>query len=442
MQRRGMTSAHPGTVGIRHSRAVAESVIVALLLVATPARAGELDDLLAAARTENLDLREQAALIDEAEAEARATRGALWPALDVGASYTRNPYEVTLDLGSLGGMDDTTLVAENQVLATATLSIPLFDLGVWRRLDAAHAETEARKIVAEARTTDIERQVVVEWYRFVAGTALVAAAELGERTASDTLAVVEGRKAAGFASDVDVARARADVARAGHRRADAALIVTSARRELRNLTGREPAAAAPDLPDDVAAEAPLEAWLEDVEELPEVRAADAALRAGRYATNAQRAAWLPTIRAFARGTVTNAPGLLGEEQTFAAGVVASWRLDMVTIRTVSVARTRVHTGAVRAARATQQARERIIDAWEQVEVRRAAAASAAAEAEAAREGLAAAQTRIAAGLATPLDLTTAQRDAFSAEVSLVQARAELAAARALLRLAAGQPLSE
>jgi outer membrane protein TolC len=45
--------------------------------------------------------------------------------------------------------------------------------------------------------------------------------------------------------------------------------------------------------------------------------------------------------------------------------------------------------------------------------------------------------RYGAGAATQLDVTTAQRDAFLADAARIQADAELAAARIVLRLAAG-----
>jgi outer membrane protein TolC len=51
-----------------------------------------------------------------------------------------------------------------------------------------------------------------------------------------------------------------------------------------------------------------------------------------------------------------------------------------------------------------------------------------------------AQDRYRAGVATQLDLLQAQRDAFAAEVSRIQADADLINARAQLRIAAGRSL--
>ena len=68
---------------------------------------------------------------------------------------------------------------------------------------------------------------------------------------------------------------------------------------------------------------------------------------------------------------------------------------------------------------------------------RAAAVSARAEQEASEHAAEVARARYDAGTATHLELLEAERDAFAAEVSRVQAEADLAYARFALHLAAG-----
>lgn len=417
--------------------AAALAAALALTLVA-PARAETLDDLLAAARANSLDLEEQEALALEADAETRLEKAARLPSLSITGFYAINQREVIIELPGDDGMFGTAPIApRHQLDATITLSVPLLDIATWKRIDAADANADARRATAAAAALEVDRAVVVAYYQWVAGNALVEAAQVSQQTAADSLAVIEGRLAAGFASQVDVARAKADVARAAQSIADAELIVANATRQLETLTGRAPTGAAPPLPTDVAEEAPLAEWTGDVDRLPSVRAAHAAFRAGRVAYEAASVAWLPTVSAFASERLTNAEGF-GAPDAFSAGVTATWNLDARTYRAAQSAQARYRTGAVRTERATQEARDRIVDAWNAIEARRAASVAAAAQLEAAGEALSVARTRIAAGLTTPLDLLTAQRDAFSAEVGLVQARAELAAARALLRLAAGR----
>ena len=62
--------------------------------------------------------------------------------------------------------------------------------------------------------------------------------------------------------------------------------------------------------------------------------------------------------------------------------------------------------------------------------------------QAAFEAAAQARTRYSVGNITQLDPLQAQRDAFTADVSRIQADAELANARAQLRLATGRSLVE
>ncbi|MCB9565594.1 MAG: TolC family protein, partial [Kofleriaceae bacterium] len=205
-------------------------------------------------------------------------------------------------------------------------------------------------------------------------------------------------------------------------------------------TGRAPEGPAPALPADTAAEAPLDTWLGDADVMPDVRAARAAHRASEVAADAAELSWIPTVTAFAAERLTNASGF-GERATWSVGVTATWRLELETLRSARVADAGERVGAVRLGRAAQAARDRITDAWDLIDARRAAADAAAAQVAAAHEALDVARVRIRGGLATPLDLLGAQRDAFAADVELVQARAELAAARALLRLAAGREVT-
>jgi len=411
-------------------------IVAALVTSPRPAAADQLAELIGAARRDNLELREQAARVDEADGLTRVERSARYPSLTLRGGYQHNSDEIVVDLA--GGAER--LVALDELDGDVTVEVPMFDLEARSRVVAADAEADGRRAIAAAAAVEVERAVVLAYYRWIAGNALVEAARIAEATAQGTVAAVEQRRAGGFASEVDVARARADVARARQRLADAHLVVAGARRQLRTLTGRDVAGDAPPLPDDTRGEAPLDDWLGGAGRVPDVRAAAAAHGAADFAASQAERAWLPVVDAFARGRLDNEPGF-AETATWSVGVTVSWRLDLRTLRGARVADARERIGAARLARASRDARDRIVDAWDLVDARRAAVAATSAELAAARDALSVAQTRIAAGLATPIDLLDAQRDAFAAEVGAVQARADLAAARALLRLAAGREVA-
>jgi outer membrane protein TolC len=87
--------------------------------------------------------------------------------------------------------------------------------------------------------------------------------------------------------------------------------------------------------------------------------------------------------------------------------------------------------------ASTTVRDRVVDAWHQVDALRAAAEATAAEVAAARLGAEIAARRLTDGTGTATDVVQAQSDQLTAEVGEIRARADLSAARALLRLAAG-----
>jgi outer membrane protein len=405
------------------------------------AQAQPLQQFLRASRGASLDVAEQARAVEQRTAEVDLERGALWPSLAANASYTRNQNETVVLIPRTDSAPiEATIVPADQLDLTVTLSVPLVDVATWKRVSAASASLEAARGTLEARADEVERAVVRAFYQWVGNAALVRSAQVAEEAAEDNLAVVEQRAAAGLASPLDVSRARAQVARARESIASAGLGVATAQRTLRTLTGIEPAGEAPPLPEDLAPEAPLADWLSRIDALPELRAAQATQRAAEASAEAERLGWLPTVSAFASERLTNAAGF-GDVANWSAGVKLSWLLDRRTLARQRLGQASAGVSAVRVRRSVQDARDRVTDAWNQVAAERARAEAAAAEAEAARQAVEVASTRFGGGTATQIEVIQAQRDAFAADVSLATARANLAAARALLRLAAGVEVS-
>ncbi|MBK7073100.1 MAG: TolC family protein [Myxococcales bacterium] len=429
---------HVGVVARPRARAGAAAALLALLIVAgpAPAAAQELPTLLAAGRAHGRELATAAALADQADAAAALTRAPLWPTLTVGAGYTRNQHASEVPLGDA----PLTIVPLDQLDATASLTVPLLDLAARRRATAATADRAAAEAAVDVAARDGDRAIVRSYYAWIGGAASLSAATSARAAAVDNLALVERRAAAQLASPLDVARARAAIADADATIAAAELVVATARRQLATATGLALADAAPALPTDTAAEPPLATWLADAGAQPEVAAAAARVRAAGARLAASQAGYLPTVAATASERWTNAPGF-GEALSGSLAIVATWRFGLATPRQVAVDRATARVEATRLATARQAAADRVTDAWHQVAARRAAVAAAEARVEAARLGAATARERFAAGTATQLDVTLAQRDALAAELTRVSTRAELAADRALLRLAAGREVA-
>lgn len=259
--------------------------------------------------------------------------------------------------------------------------------------------------------------------------------------AEDNIEFIARKRTSGFASEVDVARARAEAARARQRLAEAQLTVALARRQLHSLTSLHIADEAPELPEDATPEAPLDSWLGHSQQSPEVLAAIAARRGSVTAVARSASGFLPRIDVIGSNLRTNAPGFFPESFWY-VGVTAAWQLDLRAVRTRRLARARERSSEVRQSIAERDSRDRVTDAWNIVEAKLAGVTAAGAELVAAREALGFAQSRVEAGLANTIELLDAQRDAFVAEISVVQARANLAAARALLRLAARREVAQ
>ncbi|MBP9208491.1 MAG: TolC family protein [Kofleriaceae bacterium] len=422
--------------------------LIALLVVALTgapaalaAPAPTLPALLEAARRRSPVAREQQAVVAQARAETSVARAELWPRLAASASYARNQFAtaVTIPDGS-GGSLSATIVPIDQVDAALELTVPVLDLGARRRVGAARARAEQAGASADDRGRVLAEQVVQAYYRWVGGHALRAAATSARAAASAQLEVATARAGAGLAVELEVARARAEVARADKLDADAGLLIVVSASDLTRATGLEvgPAAPAPKLAVPDAAEAPLAAWLPGAERSADVAVAVGATRVAAAEVAAARAAWWPQLAVFASERLSNADGFSGRAASWAAGVRLGWRLDRGLLARQDLADASARTAGARLEVARAAGRDRVRERWHQVEARRVALRAARALVDAARAERGVAQTRFADGVELQLRVIEAEGRLVDAEVAEIQARAELALARALLRVAAGR----
>ena len=84
----------------------------------------------------------------------------------------------------------------------------------------------------------------------------------------------------------------------------------------------------------------------------------------------------------------------------------------------------------------------MFEAFKRVEASIAKSRAARDQERSAKRAAELASDRYGAGVATQLDVTEAQRDAFSAAAARIQADSDLAFYRAALRIAAGVPVSD
>ena len=234
------------------------------------------------------------------------------------------------------------------------------------------------------------------------------------------------------------------MARAEQDLADAELGAALAARSLETLSGLSPAAGATPSPKTISiAKAPSaigSPW-------PAARPVSARPRSWREASRAEPQGREP-------GAVADA-GRLGarahhqrhrlqrQEQRYTLQLVLSWRLDYGTLASSDAQAAALEVQRVRVERTRRAAEDAAFEAFKRVDagIAKSRAARARGRGQNARpQRCRSSATR--AGVATQLDVTQAQRDAFLASAAKIQADADLAFARASLRLAAGIPVSD
>jgi len=395
---------------------------------------------LAAARQTSAEAKEAGARVNQRQADLRAARAGLFPSLDASASYTRNQYDVVeLVPNGDGTSTEAPFTPRNQVDASVTLTVPLLDVAAVRRLQSAKAIHVSAQSDRDERTRALDDRIVAAYTRLLSYEALTQSSLRAVQVARTNLAVVQGRAAGGLASELDVGRARAQVAAAEQALAETELERPAARRELEALSGLPVAGPIPPPPGDLSPELPLERWIEGVEQTAAVARARMQVRASEASHRATRSDLIPRVVAQASERLTNAYGF-GEPAQWSVGVKLTARFDVATIHRSQADRAAV---AVSSAQYEQVRRDRgleIANAYDRVESLRARARAARAEAEANATALEVANARYSGGTATQLEVVVAMRDAYDAEALRIQADGALMYARAQLRLASGRPL--
>ena len=402
-----------------------------------------LSDFVRAARSQNFDAREQAAVAAQRDDEALQAWWKLAPVATASGSYTNNQYAAiaTIPVGNptLGRMESVTIMAQNQLDATFSATLPVVDIGAWERIGAACRTAVAARAQANATELDVQRAVAQAYFQVVAGEAVLRSANERRDTAQANLDFVRTRNSAGVAPELDLKRAAAELESARQDVTEAEYQLRIARRSLATVAGLEPSPGGVELSDDTSPEPPLDSFTPGSSNLPTVVAARETARAAERNVDATRAGFYPTLSATATERVTNAPGF-GQSPYYQLLATATWRFDGSTIPQTSAADRAAEAARVRAERARREAEDAVFNDYQAVV--RQSEKTRAARAQRDSSALAAdiARQRYQAGTANYLDVLTAARDDFAAKVALIQASANLSYARVALHLAAGRPI--
>lgn len=420
-------------------------VAASILAVPQPAPALQpLETFLRGASTSGPDNREARANAASQRAQEGAALGRLLPGISLRGTYTRNQYESSVTLPLDGGARSVTLTPKDQLDGAATLTVPLVDLASHARHGSARAAAAAADEQTRATALATEALVTQDYFQLIADLGLVEAARRALDVSRTGLALTETRFRAGSAAGLEVDRARADVERQVQQLAAAELQRDLVARSLTSRSGVAPAidpgSGAIALADDLHEEPPLEDFQTPDAGLPSLAAATLARRAQEAQARAQRLTLVPSLSASLSERATNAAGFTGHELSYQGVVALAWSFDLTTAANIRAQAALADAAAAREERTRLAARDAIHRSWRAVHTAIARSRSARAELEASARAAELARDRYAVGAATQLDLLQAQRDAFGAGVARAQADADLANARAQLRIAAGNSL--
>jgi outer membrane protein TolC len=422
---------------------IAAALFVLLVLYSLPSLALQpVEDFVTGARQRNPDTLEARANLSQQEAEADVSLGRVLPGIGVRGSYTRNQYGSQIDIAAPGQPpQQVTIVPRDQWDGSATLTVPLIDLAGFRRVNAANTNAQAFRYLLASTQLVVEGQVVQGYYQVIANVALVAASSSALEVSREGLRLAQARYQAGTAAALEVDRARADVEQQVQQLAAAQLQVALAARALESTSSVKPdLSTVGALSDDLHPEPELGTFETGLSGLPAVAAATASTRAALQQADAQRLALVPSIAGSFTEHGTNAPGFTSHDWSYQAALTLTWNLDLTSFANIRVQDAALDATRARELRTVLSAGDAIHREWNTVVAGIARSRSARAGREAANHASAQARERYRAGTITQLDLLQAQRDAFTAEVSRIQADADLVNARVQLRLSSGHSL--
>jgi outer membrane protein len=414
----------------------AASVMAVWLAQQRPAAATQpLGEFLERAEKQNFDAREARAMEQQRVAEADGAFGRLLPSLTARGVYTHNQYEAAVTAPAPAGR--LVITPQNQLDAFLQLDVPLIDLANYHRYHAATALQEAAGAQREAVVVDVSRSVARAYYQFHGAAALVHSADSSISAAEANLKLVDERRGAGAATDLDHERAAASLARAQQDAADASLAVSLSGRALETLSGLSPQPAGAFPEDNLQAETPLDGWLTRTKDAPALRAVRHQTEAALENRKAAGSSLLPTLSGSAQERLTNATGFAGRNASYTLQLVLGWRFDYGLLAARDAQESALSVQTVRLERSERAAADATFEAFRRIEAGIVKSRAARVQEQAAARAAELSQTRYEAGVATQLDVTQAQRDAFLASAARIQADSDLAYARAALRLAVG-----
>jgi len=400
-----------------------------------------LDDLVAAALTENTDIRQAVARIEEADANLRAVRAALFPEFDLSGNANRTAFSNTVASPPTPG----TPSVHNDLRLVLSSS---FEIDFWGKLrratEAARAQDLSTRYAKEVVTLSIAALTTQTYFSLRSLDAQIASTRSALQTREESLAIVRRRVEGGLASDLDLRQAEGARSDAAFQLDDLLRQRELAEHLLATFTGKLdlllesgdiarlplPALPPPGLPSTL------------LERRPDIRQAEQDLIAANAQIGVAKAALFPTI------TLT---GNFGGESAALAGLFTLpgrvWALGANLsapifeggrlFALVDVQRARREQVLMTYQKTIQTSFREVADALSNIRQYAAAERDARASVDAAREALRLANIRYEAGYTRFIDVLDAQRSLNISELALIRSRQNLLSANVDLMKALG-----
>jgi outer membrane protein TolC len=403
-----------------------------------------LDEALALAARQNLDLKAAQARLRQADELRWKAWSSYLPQVTASGVYTHNQYEAVLPAGTFGaGSPEITVQAQDQLAGQVEATQALLAPQLFFAIPNARRGREIARLDVETARREVLFGVAQAYYGMAS---LQRGREVSERLleiAARQEKDARVRYQAGAIAKVGLLRAEIDRARAEQDLKRAQNAVTSARIGLATLLDR---------PADFEVEDPPEPALPgDVAALEEASVRDRSdVRSARLAVDLQQgtrqqamARYLPDLGAFGRYQIANEAGFTGQKDSWAVGLQLQWRLLDGGLRESNVreAGARVDEAAANRDRAELTARQEVRQAWLDLDSARANAAKAKEQRDLAAENQRLVEVAYRAGTATAVEQADATAQLRTAEIGEVTETlaARLAALRVLRAAGAFHP---
>lgn len=385
-------------------------------------RTDELQALINTALTENSDLRIAAARVELVRAQYGIQRSNLFPTVGADASYERNRQPSAAS------------AVENRSgeVYRFGLAIPIWEIDLWGRVrslnEAAYRNFIASEENRRALHISLIAQVAQTYLDLMSLDAQLETAKQTAKTRTESLRLVRLRFSNGVVSAVDLHQAESLLAGAENTIADLERRRTQTENALSVLVGRNPGTIIRQsrlsdftLPPQLPAGLPAQL----IERRPDVRAAENTLAASEANVDAARKAYLPTISLTAfLGFITPEGSTLFDNNRRGSSVNPAVTLPIFTAgrleSSVDAARAQQTIALEQYRQSVQVALREVEDALVAYQRLREQRDSQQRIADAERKRLRLTQSRYRGGVSSYFEVLDAERQSFSADLSLLQ----------------------